>query len=432
MATSPPATFSLKSFVGRPQDDRDDQRSPRLALGAVVGQPTAATERQQPYTESVVQQSEDVAGTTNAPSSTFRYRYSPTRTSVGAGISSPLSHAGSGAASVPAPQTEEVRRRFDELSRQRDSTAAPLRRSAPVSGDVGRPVSPTLRYSVRQEPQYRHIPQYQAPAHTRTRSGDSEFGSVVETVGGTDGGEDTESMPELPPEVDDDVPVVPSDLIQQEAAPLQWENHPAHRVVLALLERRGVTLPQFADLVEYHMAASFLDCIAILMGGAYFVRYGEKGTAPKERFARLRVLVDDYGRPVPALVITIHESAVQVIDRIRIEDLVGVTHGVDTSPAFKRHLVHYNVIKGSFVGQHRARLSTKGAFTLWFYDRRTRRPRALDLLTTNMCTHEVWTKALEGVLAVNSTCVHRSNVAQEMQRLFRLAQEGVAEFEEED
>lgn len=238
----------------------------------------------------------------------------------------------------------------------------------------------------------------------------------------------TADYSERPP--DDDEQIVPQALLESEERPTPWEEHPAHGVVLALLDRRGVIPEQFPELVQYHMARGFLEFLQIVTNGAYFVKYGQKGTAPKERFVRLRMLSDDVGRPVPCLVITIHRDAVQIIDRIRLEDLVGITRGVEGS-AFRRHLVHYDVIKGSFVGQRRAHLSTKGAFTLWFYDRRSRQPKSLDLLTTNLNVFDVWLATMEGVLSVNSVCIHRTNVAQQMQQLFRLAQQQLDDGDEE-
>jgi hypothetical protein len=252
-------------------------------------------------------------------------------------------------------------------------------------------------------------------------AGGPEYDDQVGAAHGAYGSADSAAEP-----FDDDAPIVPAELLRGEVKEDPWEDHPASSVLLALLERRGVKPPQFMELIRYHMASTFLDFISILLGGSYFIRFGTKGTAPKERFVRLRTLPDEVGRPTPTIVITIHRDAVQIIDRIRLEDLVGITRGVD-GPAFRRHLIHADVIKGSFVGQHRARLSTKGAFSLWFYDRRTRQPKALDLLTTNLNVLEVWTRCMEGVLSVNSVCIHRTNIAQEMQRLFKLAQNAAEE-----
>jgi hypothetical protein len=270
---------------------------------------------------------------------------------------------------------------------------------------------------------------------------DEEFGShVTRSYGEDDASEleqrhlvESDAEGYLAREVafDDDAPIVPMELLRNEEAPGNWEDHPARFVVLALLEQRGVIPPQHMDVVRYHMALAFLEFIGITMGGSYFIKYGLKGTAPKERFVRLRILSDEHGRMVPNLVITLHREGVQLQDRIRLQDLVGITRGID-GPAFRRHLVHFDVIKGSFVGQHRARLSTKGAFTLWFYDRRSRQPKSLDLLTTNLNVFEVWTRTMEGILSVNSVCIHRSNIAQEMQRLFRLAQDAIAADDQDE
>ena len=117
-------------------------------------------------------------------------------------------------------------------------------------------------------------------------------------------------------------------------------------------------------------------------------------------------------------------------DRVRLEDLVGITRGAD-APSFRRYQLPFDMLKGSFVGQHRSKLSTRGAFSLWFFDRIKRRPRSLDLVTTNLNTLSLWVRTMEAVLSVNSVCVNASDVAQEMQRLFLFAQQQIQAHAEE-
>uniref|UniRef100_A0A7S1PU71 PH-like domain-containing protein n=1 Tax=Neobodo designis TaxID=312471 RepID=A0A7S1PU71_NEODS len=449
---SPGVTFNLRGVVGGRSADADgasDDETPRAGtrLGDFVRGAAKTTSTRE----------EEERAAARGRSGLFRYSSAaspppPTAALGEARLGSPT--PSSYAAPVDGPTAEDVRRRFEAMASEEDRGDANghraaqvvtnddgIIRTAPRALDFGRSRSrsnsPGFRYG---GPLRDHARPPQAAPPPRAPD---EYGDIVSSNGyddpsdGSRGagrgfvrGSDTEEDMESYPPPGDDEPVVPPELLRGEDRPSQWEDHPAHQVVMSLLEKRGVIPSQFPELVQYHMAAVFLDFLLVVMNGAYFVKYGHKGTAPKERFVRLRILNDEVGRLVPYITITIHRDGVQIIDRARLEDLVGITRGVDGA-AFRRHLIHYDVIKGSYVGQHRAHVSTKGAFSLWFYDRKTRRPKSLDLLTTNLNVFEVWTRAMEGILSVNSVCIHRTNVAQEMQRLFRLAQQVLDEELEE-
>lgn len=228
------------------------------------------------------------------------------------------------------------------------------------------------------------------------------------------------------PEPDDNAPVVPYEQLPRARrhGRHEWERHPAAPVVLMLLRRRGVSLPQHSDLIDYHMAVNFLEHLRAAMEGTYLVRYAPKNAPPKERYFAVQMQSDRFGQPCPYLVIYVHRQGVQVVDRISLGDLVGVTTGIGPkSLSFRRYLAGPGLITGSFVGQHRARLSTKGAFSLWFFDRESRRPRSLDVLTTNMGVFDLWVKTMQGVLSVNSVCLHRADVAQDLERLMQYVQQ---------
>jgi hypothetical protein len=246
--------------------------------------------------------------------------------------------------------------------------------------------------------------------------------------------EGADATEELPPIPDDNAPIVPQALMQALApgAAIEWQNHSASPVVLTLLERRGAKPGRHRDLVEYHMAGAFLDCLTILIRGSYFVKFAARNAPPKDRFVRIEMIPDKFGRLEPFFCWYIHKDAVQMIDRVRLEDIVGLSRDA-SCVAFRRQMVRNGVVKGSYVGQHRARLSTKGAFTVWCYNRATRQPRSLSLLTTNSNAFEVWALAIEGVLALNSVCVGpHTNAVQDMQRLFDLAQRQVNDGEGAD
>lgn len=243
--------------------------------------------------------------------------------------------------------------------------------------------------------------------------------------------EDEEDYP-MPPLPNDALPVVPAERLRGQTRRLLWEQHPAHGIVLSLLTRRGVVPQLHRTLVEYHMAEAFLNCLSALMRGSYFVRYAPKNASPKERFFNVQMLPDSNRRLSPFLCWYIHRTAVQMIDKVSLDDLVGVSPGFQ-SPAFRRWLISHDIIKGCMQGHHRARMSTRGCFTLWFYDRVGQRPRSVDLLTNNMSIFQVWTKTMEGILTVNSSSPNGSTDAgQEMQRLLRLVQQKARSGELED
>jgi hypothetical protein len=243
--------------------------------------------------------------------------------------------------------------------------------------------------------------------------------------------EEDEDVP-MPPLPNDALPVVPAERLRGQTRRLLWEQHPAHGIVLSLLTRRGVVPQLHRTLVEYHMAEAFLNCLSALMRGSYFVRYAPKNASPKERFFNVQMLPDSNRRLSPFLCWYIHRTAVQMIDKVSLDDLVGVSPGFQ-SPAFRRWLISHDIIKGCMQGHHRARMSTRGCFTLWFYDRVGQRPRSVDLLTNNMSIFQVWTKTMEGILTVNSSSPNGSTDAgQEMQRLLRLVQQKARSGELED
>ena len=207
----------------------------------------------------------------------------------------------------------------------------------------------------------------------------------------------------LPPYPDEDRPVVPENLLPPSdysaAKELDWESHPSSAIVLALLRERGIVLPHHNRVVRYHMAIGFLDYLSVVQAGAYFVKYKRANAAPKERY--MRVVMDE-GEPF--LVWTLHDQSYQLIDRVPLAHLVGVSANIK-SAAFRRHLVSQNLIKGCHAGQHRPRLPTNGALTLWFWDNKSRKPRSVDILTTSMATHMLWKKTFDAILSVNSTSV---------------------------
>lgn len=209
----------------------------------------------------------------------------------------------------------------------------------------------------------------------------------------------------MPPLVGDDTPVVPLEVLRNSAEPLPWQGHPSAPIVLSLLNARGVFLPAQKDMVAYHMAPSFLHALHHLQLGSYFIKYASRNSAPKERFFSIKMLDNGAQVVVPYLCWTLHQHGMQLIDKVPLSQLVGVSKGPGEL-AFQRYMVTGNVIKGCRQGPHHAKLPANGAFTLWFFDRRKQVARSLSLLTCSLDVFDMWTKTMQALVAVNSASVH--------------------------
>ncbi|KAG5494421.1 hypothetical protein GH5_02439 [Leishmania sp. Ghana 2012 LV757] len=204
-------------------------------------------------------------------------------------------------------------------------------------------------------------------------------------------------------------PVVPPELLQNaQESPFMWNRHPSHGVVLCLLQQRGIYLPRYRELVDYHMAELFLAYLDLCREGAFFVYYAA-GKWPKERFFRIRMLtanrLEATTEQMPHLTIALHERSAHILDAIPLNNLVGVTV-TPQSACFRRFLESPNTIIGCREGRgHRARLPVDGAFSLWFYDTSQHMPRSLDILTCDAKVFDIWTKTFRGLVSVNSTSV---------------------------
>ncbi|CAJ1035428.1 hypothetical protein Q4I32_007109 [Leishmania shawi] len=204
-------------------------------------------------------------------------------------------------------------------------------------------------------------------------------------------------------------PVVPAELLcSVQAPPFIWNRHPSHCIVLCLLQRRGICLPRYRELVDYHMSELLLHYLDVCREGAFFVYYSA-GKWPKERFFRIRMMPMNRLGPVtesaPHLVMTLHESGIHVLDSIPLDSLVGVTV-TPQAARFRPFLEPPNTIIGCREGRgHRTRLPVDGAFSLWFYDVVQHTARSVDVLTCNEKVFDIWTKTFRGLVSVNSSSV---------------------------
>ncbi|RNF05114.1 hypothetical protein TraAM80_04843 [Trypanosoma rangeli] len=203
-------------------------------------------------------------------------------------------------------------------------------------------------------------------------------------------------------------PVVPPGILcESEPSAFAWIRHPRHTIVLSLLGSRGLFLPRYANIVEYHMSEVFLHYIDLCCQGAYFVRYEAK-SSPRERFFSIRMLPRDITAPssrkIPYLVWTMHRTGVQLVGCVPLEQLVGIT--INTrSASFHPQLLSLSSIIGPRVDKHRVKLPTKGAFSLWFTDRLQGTATSVDILTCNTTVFDIWTRTFKGLVSVNSSSV---------------------------
>lgn len=226
-----------------------------------------------------------------------------------------------------------------------------------------------------------------------------------------DGGEEGDplSFADAIVKVLDAQPVVPLELLRKaQETPFMWIRHPSHGVILSLLQHRGIYLPRYRELVDYHMSELFLHYLDLCREGAYFVYYAPSKW-PKERFFRIRMLpvnrLEAGTEPVPHLVLTLHETGVHIVDAIPLDNLVGVTVSPQAA-CFRPFLESPNTIIGCREGRgHRARMPVDGAFSLWFYDIRQRTSRSVDILTCDAKVFDIWTKTFRGLVSVNSSSV---------------------------
>ena len=143
----------------------------------------------------------------------------------------------------------------------------------------------------------------------------------------------------------------------------------------------------------------------------------------------IRVLPDADEKPTPFLTWQLHQNSFQLIDRVPLADLVGITCNAQ-SIAFRRYLVTPDLIRGCHAGTRVAKISTKGCFSLWFYDRKKGVARSLDLLSCSEAVFSLWTTTFSAILAVNSSTVGSSAAAavdprQELRELLLQSQQGV-------
>jgi hypothetical protein len=173
-------------------------------------------------------------------------------------------------------------------------------------------------------------------------------------------------------------------------------------VVRSLLAQNGAG--ERRDILDYHTSFHFLQFLEQLMCGAYFIRYYNKHGTPHERYVYLRMLEVE-GEERPFFCQSKHATAVQIDDLMPVSDLVGVICNASAN-AFRRQRDKKRpgpFIRGCFVGSKQPLFSTEGCMSLYFWNRKGKKPRSLDLLTTNMAVFRLWKVTCEALVAVNSS-----------------------------
>ncbi|KAK7201371.1 hypothetical protein NESM_000199500 [Novymonas esmeraldas] len=295
----------------------------------------------------------------------------------------------------------------EDMGRRGSTTTTPTTESWSSSSSSSS-ASSEERYSSRRP---RHRSRRRRSHHRRRdeRESDDAYNSDSDEAADGWGGADSLSFANAMISAIDAQPVVPLELLRaSQEQPFIWNRHPSHGIILCLLQHRGIYLPRYRELVDYHMAELLLHYLDLCREGAFFVYYAA-GKWPKERFLRLRMLpvnrLEAETELVPHLVITLHESGVQILDAVPLDNLVGVTV-TPQAACFRPFLESPNTIIGCREGRgHRARLPVDGAFSLWFYDVARHTSRSVDILTCDAKVFDIWTKTFRGLVSVNSSSV---------------------------
>jgi len=209
---------------------------------------------------------------------------------------------------------------------------------------------------------------------------------------------DDVQLPPYPDEEDDGV--VPQDLLRPTTGPTRWDGHPSSSLVLLLLNARGIFLPQSRQLIEYHMAEDFLNDIAAVQQGAFFMKFAQTGS-PKERFVTFRMLKERSGQLAAHLCWQLHEKSFQIVSSIPLADMVGVRTGPN-APCYRRFMVSHDTIRGCRVRGQKTTVPTEGALSVWFHNKKANTSTVIGLLTTNELVLNVWYRCLQGIAAVNT------------------------------
>ena len=199
---------------------------------------------------------------------------------------------------------------------------------------------------------------------------------------------------ELP---DDDVPVVPEASISLRTT--TWSRHPAATVVLSLLALRGVFYAKNPELIDRHMTRPFLDALARMMSGAYFMRYSKQGSTHERWFvlAMLQGLDKTLGA-LPYFCWAGHAHSHNYRERLCLSELVGVQRD-SFAPGFQPYLINADFIYAPTSTNRKHPVSAKSCFTLWFLS--AKGVHSVNLLHHDEGVYHTWVHALEVIRSIN-------------------------------
>ena len=182
----------------------------------------------------------------------------------------------------------------------------------------------------------------------------------------------------------DRVPVVP--LEAQTTRAQLWRHHPASVVITSLLALRGVHHESHPELVDRHMTRPFLDAMARMMSGAYFLHFS-RDAATRERWCTISMLqnnLDPTLGALPHFCLASHAHSTGYKERYCLSELVGVQKD-NCSPGFQPSLLNKDYIYSPSMTNRKQPVLAKNCFTLWFLTAKGV-PHHVDLLNQHVCS----------------------------------------------
>ncbi|KAJ9472001.1 hypothetical protein DIPPA_10359 [Diplonema papillatum] len=197
----------------------------------------------------------------------------------------------------------------------------------------------------------------------------------------------------------DNVPVIPRDADEDTRSSV-WRHHPSSIVVSSLLALRGRGPSTHPEIVDRHMTRPFLDALARMMTGAYFLRYSRDGP-PRERWCVIAMLLglDKTMGALPYFCWASHAQSHTFRERLCLSDLIGVQRDA-TASGFQPSLINPKYIYCLSSANRRQPISAQNCFTLWFQTGKG--PHAVNLLNQHDEVYRTWVHALEVIRSINT------------------------------
>eukprot|EP01062_Namystynia_karyoxenos_P015105 TRINITY_DN15482_c0_g1_i5.p1 TRINITY_DN15482_c0_g1~~TRINITY_DN15482_c0_g1_i5.p1 ORF type:complete len:979 (+),score=194.40 TRINITY_DN15482_c0_g1_i5:80-3016(+) len=199
---------------------------------------------------------------------------------------------------------------------------------------------------------------------------------------------------------DDRVPVVPADAPLWTQPEMDWWcRHPAAPVILALFERRGMTIATDRAYIGAVMTGFVLGAVLRMMHGTQMTKFNREGTSHR-RFFAVKMETTAGKQHLPFFCWAHHETSNKFSERLCLSELFGVQRDC-SSPGFAPHLYNKDFIRAPQpASNRRALMPTRNCFTLWFHTGTG--ARSVDLLANKDRERWSWVNALEVLRVINS------------------------------